>query len=41
MPKQVVELLACWHRGVGQHRPASVWGVVQVYYVENMVGTEY
>ena len=28
MPKQVVELLACWLRGVGRHRSASVWDVI-------------
>ena len=28
MPKQVVELLACWFRGVRRHRLASVWDVI-------------
>ena len=28
MPKRVVELLAWWHRGVGQHRAASFWGSI-------------
>ena len=31
MPKQVVELVACWHRGVGRHRSAFVLDVILQY----------
>ena len=30
------KLLACWHRGVGQHRSASVWGVIPQYIMWNI-----
>ena len=28
MPKHVVELLACWRRGVGQHWAAVIWEAI-------------
>ena len=39
MPKQVVNLLACWKRCVGCHRAAVIWGLV-VYHVDYLERTE-
>ena len=36
MLNQVVELLACWHRVVGRHRMASVWGVILKFFMWNI-----
>lgn len=39
MPKQMVNLLACWRRGVGWHRAVVIWGLV-VYHVDYLERTE-
>jgi len=39
MPKQVVNLLACWKGGVGWHWAAVIWGLV-VYHVDYLERTE-
>ena len=39
MPKQVVNLLACWKGGIGWHRAAVIWGLV-VYHVDYLERTE-
>ena len=36
MPKQVVELLACWLRGVGRHRMAYIWGVILQFIMQKI-----